>query len=1353
MTHSLIRNNHAIPHRRGISFKGSLLMKTVASLALTSCVCGVGAAQPSEGQPNGAAKPIPPQKSPVYSKLKNLYHMTELVKNGQPNAALVIGSQERGLQERYRVEAEAIQQAIVARTGVTLPIMSDGDAQATVPLQRNVILLGNRSTNQLVSKLYDLFYTFTDLRYPGPHGFEVRTLHNPFGNGINAVIIGGSDDIGVSTAAQRFVTRLTEVEPQNGTLALGRLMDIKLGEGIVAPRELKDFRIWEASRPGGYGEAGYFGWNSISKRMAMYYMTGDEFQAREAIRLSFPDAKAKQEISQTDAELIEDKNDPLAGPYHYGATHMILMWDLIEESPIFTDEERLKVTNAFSRQLEFRKTADEGDIYSLTRPERDIGSRHGLFSALSLLSLARYFDKDYPEPVWDQTLRGVQNFFAPLQQEQPWIRGESDNLFWLTSIISPVFTYMLLSGDHKVIHPKALSTLLQSQEIIQNGTGGDINLRTASLDLYNKAAYLTGDGRWLTYRKRIQPDPNVFRLGQSFWPDSGIQPVEPVDLFNRWTVTPLAPFQYQARATGFPFEQSFNNASFRTTSGADGDYVLLDGMNGGGRNPYHTFAILDLRINGQTLLNGYLNQVMTKADGMVEPKVALDGILRYSDVIGQTAAAIGEVPNSPYSNWKRTLAHRTGRYALIVDDLTFRTDSQNFESQFLWHQKDAATWTVEGNSLYLMQPKASKPSGQVVYSDPMQTVVKGNVAELYWRAPVKNGSRRTFFSLVGPGGQTPDAALKCIRVTHNATALHLPQAALAVAGNYQNTSGELAVLATDHLFGRNLTIAGLDSTIIKSDSPVHLDWDFTTGQLSVVAERAVNLELLLPTGAQLRSADRTLTTTTNGNLTRLALPAGRHTITGVQPNAVELASLTRQLTDLSASDNPPTGASQTGAGARTIAASLQERFTVPIQGDVQAYATAQTKDGQRFYASNDKTIQAFDAQGNLTGTMQADGSVVVLHWWPEQQLLIAGCIDEKVIAFDTSGRRVWTFISEMDPAVFRSAKQYWFKTAPGYAGVHGLDSGVFIDGKSQLFVGSACTLEIVDENGKLIKRLPQYWGPVHKFKIMPKPDGSLDLLMARRLTDLPNLGVVNNRKVATDYNVHAAYNYASPENYRFTGVPAGYTPVNGWADQTRFHIFHLDVDGDGKKEIVSEVTGAWNRITVWDENAKPKYTAYFGPGENVFNGNGASVRFPKPPIRDMDIADVNGDGKPEILVALSNGLVVALDGQCRKLWSTDLKTTPSVIKIVGRNIVTGCEQGDVIVLDNKGQVTQRGTTGGNVTVIDRIDDETVLVGAAGGVKAFALTANPIGKLQTAQTPVEHHSPAHSRAKSKVAVLQ
>jgi hypothetical protein len=290
--------------------------------------------------------------------------------------------------------------------------------------------------------------------------------------------------------------------------------------------------------------------------------------------------------------------------------------------------------------------------------------------------------------------------------------------------------------------------------------------------------------------------------------------------------------------------------------------------------------------------------------------------------------------------------------------------------------------------------------------------------------------------------------------------------------------------------------------------------------------------------------------------------------------------------------------------------------------------------------------------------------------------LVAGTADQKVLAFSPEGMLKWTFQSEMDPAVYAAGKTYWFNTAPGHGGIHGLDSGVFLNGQSQLFVGSACTLEIVDANGKLIKRLPQFWGPPALFQLIPAADGSVNLLAARDITSNPSAHVINSKTL--DPN---------PEGYN--GVPSGYDYIGGWIDQRRLHFFYQDVDGDGKKEIVSDITGVWNRISTWDENGNPKASIYFGPGPSPYKGmNGLAPAL----IRGTDVGDIDGDGKPEIVTALSNGLVIALDGECHVKWSRRISGIPTALIIVGKTIVIGQEDGTIVTLDEKGTFLSQSKT-------------------------------------------------------------
>jgi hypothetical protein len=270
----------------------------------------------------------------------------------------------------------------------------------------------------------------------------------------------------------------------------------------------------------------------------------------------------------------------------------------------------------------------------------------------------------------------------------------------------------------------------------------------------------------------------------------------------------------------------------------------------------------------------------------------------------------------------------------------------------------------------------------------------------------------------------------------------------------------------------------------------------------------------------------------------------------------------------------------------------------------------------------------------------------------------------------------------MDPAVFRAAKQYWFKSAPGHEGIHGLHTAPWRDGKTACFVGSACTLEILDAEGNLTHRMPIFWGPGHVMQTLPRADGSIDLLVAREPTDGEAVAVINS---ATQTETGRG----------FWGVPEGHTYVGGWAAMSRDHLYHVDMDGDGKREVVSEVNGIWNRVGVWNEAGEPLYSATFGPGEPI----------PVRNMRGLVVLDLDHDDKQELVTATSSGLLVALDRQCNKLWSRRLpRPATALLALDGESpsaprLAIACQDGTLILADATGAPLARAQVSGHPTRI------------------------------------------------------
>ncbi len=1219
-------------------------------------------------------------KAPEIATLKPLYLETALVAGGVA-APIVVPAD-----GRYDGAAIAIADAIEARGGVRPRMIPDTEFGPELALDDHLIVLGNRSTNRLLGTLYERYYTLLDLRYPGVGGHVLRTLHNPTGGGKNVILVGGSDDAGVTVAANLLVEKVGALPVAEGALILGRLMELQLGEGIEVPTDINRFPTWEDSA--GYGGIGYFGWNSISKRMALYYMTGDEFHAREVVRLAFPDDQAKAEIGEIDGERIENKDAPLSGPYHYNAHMMILYWDLIEESPLFTDEERLRVTNAFAKQLEHHgiKGAYRGP--NATTPA-SVGSRHGQWTAVSLYALGRYFAKDYEDPIWPVCEENGALHFKPLH-EHAWVAGESDNLYWYTTGVAPILTYMMLSGDRVPLENGVLATLLRGHEALLAGKQNDWALCYGSIGYYHKAADLTQDGRWLDYVGHSGISLKPFRLGQSYWPDADLEPTLPVDLVDKWTVHPVPEGMWKQRMSGLPLGESFQFASYRSAPDASGDFILIDGLNGASRNPYHTFALLELRLDGETILEGYLNQIRTRADGLTEPVVAMDAALKKVEVLGDVAIAVAEVPNMPYASWKRTIISKKGRYTLIADAVTPRVDTENFEIELSWETK-TSNWKVDSEHYSrILATKGDGPANMatIAASLPMETKVDGMTATMTWIGPVSAGEPKYVYSVVGRGTENGEGGVHAVSSGNTGAALRLPEAAVMVE-QVDHANYEMGALLyyEDCVIGLEVTnLVGL----FTWDRPVDLYWNLRTGEFHVGAADDTTMEVNLDGLSSVLGGDaeHDLEDTSSKRLS-----TGRNHFKGLISDNIQMETFSPDggRNSVSAEKNSETIHQSDGTPQVSV-------FDIYNTGEpVVDLIKIPRDDGSLIAAAAGNTIHLITTEGETVNTLQTDGPIRMLRWWAEYKLLLAGCADEKVIAFNEAGERQWEFVSEMDPAVFRAAKTYWFKSAPGHEGIHGLHTGAFLDGKSQAFVGSACTLEIIDEHGQLIKRMPQFWGKVSLFKIIPTAEDILTLLAARKYNGFNAVGMIDNKSL-------------NPDPRGLHTVPEGHTYIGGWSSMNRHHLFFEDFDGDGEKELMSEINGSWNRVTVWDKYGTAKYDASFGPGD----------RIPALNIRDMDTADLDGDGIPEILVAEKTGLLVALTGTCERLWGVNVGGPPVVMGALtpvdgnGPVIVVALEDGTVKVLDSAGAVSKQGNVEGTPVCVEKLGDGSLALALDSG---------------------------------------
>jgi len=1196
------------------------------------------------GRAAQAAEPAPP-----ITKLKPMHLETALVRDGQPTAAVVVPAD-----GRYDALAGAIVQDVKRTTGAVLPLVRDADV--ALPFDQNLVILGNRSTNRVIEQLYNFYYTYLDLKYPGPGGYVVRSLHDPFATGHNAILVGASDDAGMAKAIEQFVAAAAE-SAREGALSLGWTLRVELGEGRKVPPSANDpaCLAWGSNE----APATYFGWNSLGRNMALYYMTGDEKFAREFLRLAFPDAKTIEELWEVDGERIENKQHPLAGSYHYCAHPMILLWDLIEESPAFSDEERLRVTQELAG----------GPGHYHVPGSRFVGDRHATYQSLMVYCRARYFDKYYPHPAWKAAMEGAAAHFASLAHTIH-IDGRQDTPdsghAYVNTGYEPMMSYMLVSGDRRGVQSGMLGTILRGYDGLVNGRPDDATLGHQTLSFANKAAYLTGDARFIYYRNLTSARTDGFRIGQSFWPDEPER--VPDELARRIAVRPLS--HEGAAGRSVPPEEAFHWLTYRSGPTGDDDYFKIGGMYDQTRRPYYCLNLERLRIGPTTLLQSgdHNNTAIARRQGLIAPELPLESALKVQKVVGDVAHVEAEVPKFAYGVWRRAVLHAEGRWTVVADRLTAREPAQDLELRIQWALPGTPKLADEGHFEYA----AGETTGVVIPDTRAGLKVGERLAQCTLRGDVAAGERLAMMTLVGLRPKDGRERLACARLTDGAAMLGVPGPVLASIGGFDWPDEEVRIDADAVLVGDDLVYASgvrqltCGAPLLAANRPVDVCWTPRDGRVALFCAEPTALAIAATRGNDLREGEHAvLVTRIADGLIWTRVDRGEHAITGAVLPAETAEKLRATLEALrgASSREAPTQADEP---LPADLATLPPAATPQVQGAVTRILPGPERDGMAgVYVTTDADRACpLTVDGKLGELIEAPAQIMSAAYWPEAGLLLLGCADDRVYAFDHAGKNRWTFQSEMHPDVYATGKTYWFKK--DLPGIYGLATGRLDGEASRAFVGSACTVEVVDEAGKLVKRVPLYWGSCTVMQVVPNPDGTRKLVVAKAPNLSNDLSTIRGADWSTGrFGVHPPFQLS----------------------QSTLNILVDDLDADGQPEVICDTNGSMNNVRVYDSAGKPRWSADFGPPAAGAVEIGIAV--PRPTMRGLVVVDFQGEGEKHVVAATEEGLVTAFAADGTQAWATYLPSAPWCLARLPREggdlLAVGCDDGTLLFVDGAGR--------------------------------------------------------------------
>ncbi len=1197
-------------------------------------------------------------------RVKSLHPETILVKQGKPSAVIV-----RPRHTEYLEIARGIQAQIKSLTGVSLSIVT-ADRVSEKP-KRNLILLGNLNNNSVVFRLYGYNYTPVDAIYPGKGGYLYHSIHDPWGTGSNALGVFGSDLDGVRAAVDRFLHGLK----QGRTLTVGRVFDVKFGaEALRIPGLVKDPDLnsemeaaEEALQRGEHTGL----WGRIGERGLLYGLTGNEAYAELYKRLVF----RMYEHAMSDP-------DNYGGIWGFDADfalHKVIPgWDLVEESPNITSQERLRITRILFEFI----TDCVPHVGNMEVPH--VRHNHTTFAALGLYYSGVYYRKYYGAGEAEDWISLADKCFQ-LQARAYKPHEDCSGYQWLTHY--HLTKYSLSKGDMtffdngcaRMAADYAILTTDNLGYALPYGDNASPFGWWSELPYLRASVCVMGDGRyqWMLNKKTaVEPRYSAYEY------HSSVKPEEPSDLDGTQTF-PVDPLYYDSNngSSYLPYKKTVDKVVFRDGFDPDAQYLFLDGLSNGGHKHYDGNSISRITENGRIWLADcdyikslpkFHNGVLVFKNGQsmeIPPFVELERSANFEQT------GFSETTLRKYSgvDWHRNIIWNRGRYFLVVDEMEAR-EEDDYSFRAVWQtlgnvevQNGGLSVDQDGEQFYI----TGVPGTTLKLED--DEVTGGNWEEYKHAPPVvrilqqiadvhlKKRENFRYFNLLYCSDADQPQSLRMTQLTDGAIRIDgAGEVVYAGVGHPQTVqqipSGPDVTAAQFHLSpsvfsivdGTSLQWGGLG---FKTDRPVSLEYLVREGSGKLIASGRTQVSFLAEgRSTVLVNGDETRTRQTGGVL-RFEVSKGEHAFRLITDEVNRLRQLSeRKFRPVARKPK----ASQVSKGKVKL---LKPVWTYSGGGPFLSIRGADlTSDGhQEVVAGGTGGDVCAVKEGDILWRYRTGGEVRSV-WTADlendgQTEVIAGSADTHVYVLSAGGKKRWDF--EI-PLYYRTPM---IRTV--FAGdING-------DGNLEVIVGAeSWRYYAFTHDGK------ELW---HQMTVHSSTQGcAADIDGDGRAEILA--GTEYHRWHCIDGNGEIRWSYQPATGPRTNSVAAG------------------DVDGDGMKEVV--FAGADTNLHTLKADGKLLWQ--FNTGDEV---------------TQVDVVDMDGDGLDEVVACSMsfNVYVVKGDGKTQ-LWRRDLGEVVRCISVGDFNgdgkpeVAAGTEDGIVYLLDNSsGRVMGRHQMEGAILALAAVD--------------------------------------------------
>ena len=1207
------------------------------------------------------------------ARLKKLYIDTTVVRDGRPNAVIII-SDDAAMQ----TVARDLQTAIRETSGATLPIVRDTQWMAGDYQAQNAIAVGNLLQNKLSERLYCLWYTYEDCWYPGEGGWVVRTVHDPWGTGSNVIVAAGSDEAGTVEAAGQLAGLLGRGQ----TLTIGHTIAAEMAPEVAAGIENAVGRPDpEYARSSVPRRSQRSLMSSAARAGVSYLYSGDPRRARMAV-----------------IYLLGHKRNPeLGADTHMELWKTIRAWDNIEECPEFTDDERLEVTNYLLHVLRSEEGINQGMFVSALA-HSTVRHNHHMLAAMDAYYGGEYFRKYYRLPEADDWLAKARFIFSTQELED---KGQDESGdYELSTALRPLLPFAYTEPGYQFLPSGTARRFIDRCVVaLDNRFASSGHGDCWDVDCFGPLPF--GVGAWyyhdtgyqyiLEQRRALRPDEqNAMQIQPPFRMD-GVVPAERPARFEGVTLAPLNHAHYDLYSGGqnlkwnVPWEGTFDKISFRTRFEPSSQYLLLDGISCGSHGHSDANCLVRFTDNDRVWLvdDSYTegpfltdhNGVVVTRDGIADQMPAcarLDAAVDFGD-IGLTRTTL---PDHSGADWERNVIWLKENCFVVLDRME-ALSAGNYGFRCLW--RTLGTGDLDGRTLVTRQMKLTPERDDTMYlvtgGDTGVTVTpETEVFGAKWRGyeyaqPVVNICSQDVSRNLQAGEQFTFADLfyaSNIDEPHSFDLTKLDDTAALVTGDetmlvgvadggYRigglSIDGGTFALRQGSLSVADTTAVTLDGrTVYSGDAPVSLRLDLEDGRLiTEPAARTYSNETAPADAFQ----QRTETTVALGDRT-------------------DFAAELQQASTLAAA---------AAGGAQQQAAQTTPNVTAAWQFDAGSGVRALIADGDRVALgteggagvvldANGRELWRVDCGGRVNavsaGDINGDGA---------DDLAFASD-DGTVLAVDASGNELWTHSFGGD--VTRGGRAGEVRDV--------LCSDLDGDGRAEVAASpNNGWMYILSPDGEELTRF----------------QGSAGYAVLDGLRALDVNG--NGRKTVFSFSSSGSFGHGW--DCELDGTSTRFS-TDGWPSQIR-DVAMVDFTGDGG---VGFAHGTSRGNVYYRKPAD----GVLGNSKVFAAGSGLSA-----------VAGLSREGRPGLVaVGLEMSYVHVLDADGQLVWSAPTEAPVTDLAFTGGDnpmLVVGTAGGTVLFFDDAGELLGRFVAGDRVNVVADGSGGVLAAGADGTVRSLRVS--------------------------------